>query len=60
MTETDVSQQLWQMAQMFLAGWVMMLSAQQKQVLARRADGATGRRCWEIFCCVCCGLYCCG
>ncbi|MBR5318088.1 MAG: hypothetical protein IKU46_00620 [Peptococcaceae bacterium] len=36
MSETDVSRQLWQMAQMFLAGWMLMLSAHEKQALARR------------------------
>ena len=37
MKETYVLQQLWQMLQMFVVGWIMMLSAQEKQVLSKLA-----------------------
>lgn len=34
MSQTDVAQQLWQLLQMALFGWCLMLTAQQKQALA--------------------------
>lgn len=34
MSQTDVVQQLWQLLQMALFGWCLMLTAQQKQALA--------------------------
>ncbi len=35
MTEIPVMEQLWQMAQMVLCGWVLMFFSHEKQVLAR-------------------------
>ena len=44
MTEIPASQQLWQMAQMILCGWLIMLSSHEKQVLSRTGRWKYRRR----------------
>ncbi len=44
MIDPSVKQQLWQMLQMFLCGWVLMLSAHEKQIVMKVAQWSYRRR----------------